>query len=144
MWMRLLRELPTLDDIGITVQQKGDESRGVQIPRADVDGGPGGVSTGPDPGKGKGKVAAPVRSDDEVSLDDDHPCRGGGYSIAAGSSSAGPHQQGSRSQWLSPYRSSTHRWQHRWQWHQAGPTSWTMQRRFRGLLWTRKLQMWPW
>jgi hypothetical protein len=71
-WMRLLRELPTLDNICIAVLQKGDESRGVQIPRADVAGGPGGVSTGLDTGKGKGKVAAPVGSNDEVLANDDH------------------------------------------------------------------------
>jgi hypothetical protein len=33
---RLLRELPTLDDIGIAVRQRGDESWGIQIPGADV------------------------------------------------------------------------------------------------------------
>jgi hypothetical protein len=36
MQMRPLRELPTLDDIDITMWQWGDESRGVHIPRADV------------------------------------------------------------------------------------------------------------
>jgi hypothetical protein len=35
-WTRLLSELPMLDDIGITVQQKGHESRGVQIPEMDT------------------------------------------------------------------------------------------------------------
>jgi hypothetical protein len=34
--MRLLRELSTLDDIDITVRQRGDESRGVQIPGEDI------------------------------------------------------------------------------------------------------------
>jgi hypothetical protein len=43
MWKRLLRELPMLDNIGIAVLRKGDESRGVQIPGADVVGGPGGT-----------------------------------------------------------------------------------------------------
>jgi hypothetical protein len=38
-----------------------------------VAGGPGGPSAGPNTSKGKGKVAMPVRSDDEVSSDDDHP-----------------------------------------------------------------------
>jgi hypothetical protein len=45
----------------------------VQIPEVDVASGPGGASTGPNPGKGKGKAVAPVHSDNEVSLDDDHP-----------------------------------------------------------------------
>jgi hypothetical protein len=36
---RLLRELPTMDDIGVTVQQKDNESRGVQIPETDIAGG---------------------------------------------------------------------------------------------------------
>jgi hypothetical protein len=54
------------------VRQKGDESRGVQMPGADAAGGPGGPSTSPDANKGKVKVAMPVRSDDEVSLDEDH------------------------------------------------------------------------
>jgi hypothetical protein len=33
---RLLRELPTLDDIDIAARQRGDESWGIQIPGADV------------------------------------------------------------------------------------------------------------
>jgi hypothetical protein len=70
---RLLQELSTLDDISLAVRQKGDESRGVQIPRADVTGGPGAPSAGSGPIKGKGKAATPVRNDDEVSSDDDHP-----------------------------------------------------------------------
>jgi hypothetical protein len=32
----LLKEMPTLDDIDVTVKQVGDASRGVQIPRMDV------------------------------------------------------------------------------------------------------------
>jgi hypothetical protein len=43
MWKMLLRELPTLDNIGIAVLRKGDGSQGVQIPVADVVGGPGGT-----------------------------------------------------------------------------------------------------
>jgi hypothetical protein len=70
---RLLQELPTLDEIGIAAWQKGNKSRGVQIPGADVAGGPDAPSVGPGSSKGKGKVATPVRSDDEVSPDDDHP-----------------------------------------------------------------------
>jgi hypothetical protein len=69
---RLLGELPTLDNIGITTRQRGDESRGVQIPRADIAGGQGGVSTGPGSDKGKGKVAPQiVLSDTEVSSEED-------------------------------------------------------------------------
>jgi hypothetical protein len=70
--MRLLRELPTLDEIGIDVRLKGDESRGALIPEADVAGGPGGMSTSPNASKGTGKVAMPVHSDDEVLSYDDH------------------------------------------------------------------------
>jgi hypothetical protein len=69
----LPRELRTLDNIDIAVLQKGDESRGVQIPETDVADGLGGVSSGPNPSKGKGKATAPICSDDEVSLDDDEP-----------------------------------------------------------------------
>jgi hypothetical protein len=69
----LLRELPTLDDIGVTVQQKGDESWGVQISRMDTAGGQGGGGTPMAPSKGKGKAVRVVASDDEVSSDDDAP-----------------------------------------------------------------------
>jgi hypothetical protein len=62
-----------LDDIGIVTRQRGNDSRGVQIPGADVAGGPGAPSVGPDTSKGKGKVVIAVRSDNEVSSDDDHP-----------------------------------------------------------------------
>jgi hypothetical protein len=61
-----------LDEIGIAVRQKGNESWGVQIPRADVASGPGVLSTGTNTNKGKGKAVTPVRSDEEVSSDDDH------------------------------------------------------------------------
>jgi hypothetical protein len=76
---RLLRELPMLDDIDIVAQKRGDESQGVQIPGADVDGGQGGVSTGPNSDKEKGKeIPHIILSDMEVSLEeDDAPCRGG-------------------------------------------------------------------
>jgi hypothetical protein len=70
---RVLQELPTLDEIGIIVQQKGDKSWGVQNPGTDVADGPGATSTGLGSNKGKGKAVMPVRSDDEVSSDDDHP-----------------------------------------------------------------------
>jgi hypothetical protein len=62
-----------LDEIIIAARQKGDESRGVQIPRMDVAGGPGVPSAIPDTSKRKGKAVMPVRSDDEVSSNDDHP-----------------------------------------------------------------------
>jgi hypothetical protein len=52
----LLRELLTLADIGIIVQQKGDESRGVQIPGMDTAGGQGGGDTTTTLSKGKGKA----------------------------------------------------------------------------------------
>jgi hypothetical protein len=54
---RLLRELPTLDDINIVARQRGDESRDVQIPGADKAGGQGSASTGPSSSKGKGNAA---------------------------------------------------------------------------------------
>jgi hypothetical protein len=60
-----------LDEIGITVWQKGDEYHGVQIPGADVAGGSGVPSAGPNTSKGKGKAVMPIRSDDEVSSNDD-------------------------------------------------------------------------
>jgi hypothetical protein len=66
--MRLLRELLTLDDIDITTRQRGDEYRGIQIPRADAAGGQGIASTGPISGKEKGKVVpCVVLSDTDVS-----------------------------------------------------------------------------
>jgi hypothetical protein len=68
-----MQKLPALDEIGLAVRQKGNESWGVQIPGADVAGGPGATSVGSDPSQGKGKAAMLVHSDDEVSLDDDHP-----------------------------------------------------------------------
>jgi hypothetical protein len=62
-----------LDDIGIAMRQKGDESRGVQIPGPDTAGGPGVSSADPNASKGSGKAVTPVRSDNEVLSDDDHP-----------------------------------------------------------------------
>jgi hypothetical protein len=62
-----------LDEIGIATWQKGDKFWGVQMPGADVAGGPGAPSASPNTGKGKGKAVTLVRSDNEVSLDDDHP-----------------------------------------------------------------------
>jgi hypothetical protein len=70
--MRLLRELPTLDDISIVARQRGDESWGIQIPEADIADGQGGASTGPSPGKEKGKMVPHIiLSDTEVSSEDD-------------------------------------------------------------------------
>jgi hypothetical protein len=53
-----LKEMPTLDDIDIKVWQMGDQSRGMQIPRADAIGGQKGVSASS--GSGKGKQQVPV------------------------------------------------------------------------------------
>jgi hypothetical protein len=69
---RLLRVMPTLDDIDITARQRGDESWGVQIPGADIAGSQGGASTGPSSDKEKGKVVPRViLSNMEVSLEQD-------------------------------------------------------------------------
>jgi hypothetical protein len=52
----LLVAMPSMDDIGIALIQRGDQSRGVQIPGTGTTGGQGGVASTPDPSKGKGKV----------------------------------------------------------------------------------------
>jgi hypothetical protein len=80
---RLLKELPMLEDIGITARQRGDESWGMQIPVTDIASGQSGVNTSLGSGKGKGKVASfgstlkvsswTVLSDTKVSADDDCP-----------------------------------------------------------------------
>jgi hypothetical protein len=62
-----------MDDIGIALIQRGDQSRGVQIPGAGAAGGQGGAAPSPAPTKGKGKVVRVIHSDDEVSSDDDVP-----------------------------------------------------------------------
>jgi hypothetical protein len=98
----LLATMPTLDDIDITLVQRGDQSRNVVIPRAGgptgavgghgwgggPTGGHGGVSadnhggvlvggptggSGPAPSPGKGKQARVVLDDDVVSSDVDEP-----------------------------------------------------------------------
>jgi hypothetical protein len=70
--MRLLSELPTLDDIDFTAWQRGDESQGIQIPGVDVAGGQGSASTGPSSDKEKGKaVRQIVLTDTEVSSEED-------------------------------------------------------------------------
>jgi hypothetical protein len=62
-----------LDDIGVIVQQKGDESRGVQIPGMDTAGGQDGDDTTAAPSKVKGTAMQVIYSDDEVLSDDDAP-----------------------------------------------------------------------
>jgi hypothetical protein len=85
----LLAVMPTLDDVDITVVQRGDLSCGVTIPGAAVTGGRGGTTGGgrggrglrgsgspssaPALGKGKGVSARVVHDDDEVSFDKDEP-----------------------------------------------------------------------
>jgi hypothetical protein len=66
----LLVAMPSMDDVGIAPIQRGGQSRGVQIPRA---GTAGGAAPSPALSKGKGKVVRVIRSDDEVSSDDDVP-----------------------------------------------------------------------
>jgi hypothetical protein len=61
----LLKELPTLDDIDITVRQMGDQSRGVHIPRTGVAGSWRNADITLGPSKGKEK-AAPSRSTSKV------------------------------------------------------------------------------
>jgi hypothetical protein len=63
---KLLKEMPTLDDIDVAVRQVRDASwgvqiprmddTGVQVPRRDDSGGQGGSDPTPRPGKGKEKV----------------------------------------------------------------------------------------
>jgi hypothetical protein len=83
----LLVAMPSMDDVGIAPIQRGDQSRGVQIPGA---GTAGGAAPSPALSKGKGKVVRVIRSDDEVSSDDDVPmqrqmrARGRGRSTADG------------------------------------------------------------
>jgi hypothetical protein len=85
----LLVAMPMLDDVDITVVQRGNLSRGVTILGATVTGsqggttgggrggrGPGGSgspSSAPALGKGKGVFARVVHDDDEVSSDEDEP-----------------------------------------------------------------------
>jgi Mrp family chromosome partitioning ATPase len=49
--------MPTLDDIDITTRQMGDQSRGVQIPGADVAGGWRSADIALGSSRGKGKIA---------------------------------------------------------------------------------------
>jgi hypothetical protein len=48
--------MPLMDDVDIAPIQRGDQSRGVQIPGAGIVGGQGGATPSPAPSKGKGKV----------------------------------------------------------------------------------------
>jgi hypothetical protein len=54
----LLKELPTLEDIDITTQQMGDQSRCVHIPGTDAIGGQRSADTTSSLGKGKEKVVS--------------------------------------------------------------------------------------
>jgi hypothetical protein len=105
---RLLKELPKLDDIGITAWKRGDESWGVQIPRADAAGGQGGASTSPSSDKVKGKVVPRVvLNDTKVSLEeDDIPLQRRMRQFHSGGSTArGPPLLGQQAPGLPPCRS---------------------------------------
>jgi hypothetical protein len=52
----LLVVMPLMDDVGIAPIQRGDQSRGVQIPGTGTAGGQGGAASTPPPSKGKGNV----------------------------------------------------------------------------------------
>jgi hypothetical protein len=67
----MLVSMPLMDNIGIAMIQRGDESQGLWITGADTAGGQGGANTAPIPSKSKGKVVRTIRIDDEVSSDDD-------------------------------------------------------------------------
>jgi hypothetical protein len=54
---KMLRELPTLDDIDIIAWQTSDQSRGVHIPGTDATGGRRGADATSGSSKGKGKIA---------------------------------------------------------------------------------------
>jgi hypothetical protein len=69
----LLVAMPSMDDISIALIQRGDQSRGVQIPGSGAAGGQGGAAPSLAPTKGKGKVVRVIHNDDEVSSDDDVP-----------------------------------------------------------------------
>jgi hypothetical protein len=99
--------MPTLDDVDITVAQRGDLSCGVTIPGATVTGGQGGTTGGSQGGRGRGGSGSPssapalgkgkgvsvrvVHDDDEVSSDEDEPLQARLWSLfpAGGSSSLG-------------------------------------------------------
>jgi hypothetical protein len=51
---RLTKEMPTLDNIDITVQQMGDQSRGMRIHGTDIAGGQRGASASSGSSKGEG------------------------------------------------------------------------------------------
>jgi hypothetical protein len=66
--MLLLVAMPSMDDIGIAMIQRDDQSHGIQIPRTGAAGGRGSAASTPAPSKGKGKVVQVVHSDDDVPL----------------------------------------------------------------------------
>jgi hypothetical protein len=72
----LLAAMPTLDDIDITVVQRGDLSHGVMIPGATVTGGRGGTTGGGRGGRGPGGSDSPSSA----------PALGKGKGVSAGRS----------------------------------------------------------
>jgi hypothetical protein len=60
----LLVAMPSMDDVGIAPIQRGDQSRGIQIPEAGAAGSQGGTALSQPPNKGKGKVVRVIRNDD--------------------------------------------------------------------------------
>jgi hypothetical protein len=94
--LMLLVAMPSMDDVGIAPIQRGDQSWGIQIPRAGSASGQGNAAPSPAPSKWKGKVVWVIRSDDEVSSDDDVPlerqmrARGRGRSTIDGPPLAAP------------------------------------------------------
>jgi hypothetical protein len=69
----LLVMMPLMDNIGIALVQRGDQSRGIRIPGIGTAGGQGGAVSTPAPSKDKGKVVRVIHNDDDVSFDDDVP-----------------------------------------------------------------------
>jgi hypothetical protein len=88
MRMLLLVAMPSMDDVGIAPIQRGDQSRGVQIPRTGAVGGQSGVASTLTPSKGKGKVVRVVHSNDDVSLQRRMTAPGRGRSMVAPSLAA--------------------------------------------------------
>jgi hypothetical protein len=67
----MLVSMPLMDNIGIAMIQRGEQSRGLWITGADTASGQGGANTALIPSKSKGKVVRTIRIDDEVSSFDD-------------------------------------------------------------------------
>jgi hypothetical protein len=126
----LLVAMPLMDDVGITLIQRDDQSRGVQIPGAGAAGGQGGTTPSLAPSKGKGKVVRVICSDNEVSSDDDVPLqrwmrvRGRGKSTVGGPPPAAPTPRLPRQQ----------RHRQRRPWGPAAARLWVMRRRQQGPL----------